>query len=353
MSQETLVRTSGLLVSLAAFVVIVAGMKAAASLLVPFLLALFIAILVASPYNWLQYKGLPAVLALLLVMSVFVTLVFLIGALVGTSVQDFSGTFPHYQVQLQAKTAELVTWLGNRGLHISGELISSYMDPAKAMKMAANVLSSMGGLLTNSFLILITVIFIMLEAASFPDKWRVASANAEESLTRFSAATRNINQYMGIKTLTSLATGIAVIIWLGIVGVDYPVLWGLLAFLLNFIPSIGSIIAAVPPVILALIQLGVGSALATAAGFLVVNIIIGTFLEPRVMGKGLGLSTLVVFLSLVFWGWVLGPVGMLLSVPLTIAIKIALDSNDNTRWMATMLGPRVERPQADSESAPG
>ncbi len=353
MSQETLVRTSGLLVSLAAFVVIVAGMKAAASLLVPFLLALFIAILVASPYNWLQYKGLPAVLALLLVMSVFVTLVFLIGALVGTSVQDFSGTFPHYQVQLQAKTAELVTWLGNRGLHISGELISSYMDPAKAMKMAANVLSSMGGLLTNSFLILITVIFIMLEAASFPDKWRVASANAEESLTRFSAATRNINQYMGIKTLTSLATGIAVIIWLGIVGVDYPVLWGLLAFLLNFIPSIGSIIAAVPPVILALIQLGAGSALATAAGFLVVNIIIGTFLEPRVMGKGLGLSTLVVFLSLVFWGWVLGPVGMLLSVPLTIAIKIALDSNDNTRWMATMLGPRVERPQADSESAPG
>ena len=351
MSQETLVRTSGLLVSLAAFVVIVAGMKAAASLLVPFLLALFIAILIASPYNWLQHKGLPAVLALLLVMSVFVTLVFLIGALVGTSVQDFSGTFPHYQAQLQAKTAELVTWLGNRGLHISGELISSYMDPAKAMKMAANVLSSMGGLLTNSFLILITVIFVMLEAASFPDKWRVASANAEASLTRFTAATRNINQYMGIKTLTSLATGIAVIIWLGIVGVDYPVLWGLLAFLLNFIPSIGSIIAAVPPVILALIQLGAGSALATAAGFLVVNIIIGTFLEPRVMGKGLGLSTLVVFLSLVFWGWVLGPVGMLLSVPLTIAIKIALDSNDNTRWMAIMLGPRVERPQADSEPA--
>ena len=349
MSQETLVRTSGLLVSLAAFVVIVAGMKAASSLLVPFLLALFIAILMASPYNWLQHKGLPAALALLLVMSAFVALVFLIGALVGNSVQDFSGTFPHYQVRLQEKTADLVTWLGNRGLHISGELISSYMDPAKAMKMAANVLSSMGGLLTNSFLILITVIFIMLEAASFPDKWRMASTNAEESLTRFSAATENINQYMGIKMLTSLATGVAVIIWLAIVGVDYPVLWGLLAFLLNFVPSIGSIIAAIPPVILALIQLGIGPALATAAGFLVVNIIIGTFLEPRYMGKGLGLSTLVVFLSLVLWGWVLGPVGMLLSVPLTIAIKIALDSNDNTRWMAVMLGPRVVPPQPESE----
>jgi AI-2 transport protein TqsA len=353
MSQETLVRTSGLLVSLAAFVVIVAGMKAASSLLVPFLLALFIAILIASPYNWLQHKGLPAALALLLVMSVFVTLVFLIGALVGSSVQEFSGTFPHYQAQLQEKTAELVAWLGNRGLHVSGELISSYMDPGKAMKMVANILSSMGGLLTNSFLILITVIFIMLEAASFPDKWRAASANAEESLPRFSAATENINRYMGIKILTSLVTGVAVIAWLGIVGVDYPVLWGLLAFLLNFIPSIGSIIAAVPPVILALVQLGVGSALATAAGFLVVNIAIGTFLEPRVMGKGLGLSTLVVFLSLVLWGWVLGPVGMLLSVPLTIAIKIALDSQDNTRWMAIMLGPRIAPPQPDSEPGAG
>ena len=335
-------RTSGLLVSLAAFVVVVAGMKAAAPLLVPFLLALFIAVIIASPFNWLQAKGLPAILALLVVLSLFVGVVFIIGTLIGTSVDDFSRAFPEYQARLKEMTGSLVAWLGNKGMHISGEAVSAYMDPAKAMKMVTNILSSMGSLLTNGFLILITVTFLMLEVASFPGKWRAARSDAEDTLGQFNAVTRNINQYMGIKTLTSLATGIAIAVWMTVLGVDYPLLWGLLAFLLNFVPNIGSIIAAIPAVLLALVQLGPASALLTAMGFLVVNITIGTFLEPRFMGKGLGLSTLVVFLSLIFWGWVLGPMGMLLSVPLTIAIKIALDSRTDTRWMAVLLGPGVE-----------
>jgi len=135
------------------------------------------------------------------------------------------------------------------------------------------------------------------------------------------------------------------------VGVDYPLLWGLLAFLLNFVPNIGSIIAAIPAVIQVLVQLGFSAALVVAGGYLVINILIGTFIEPRYMGRGLGLSTLVVFLSLVFWGWVLGPVGMLLSVPLTITAKIALESHDGTRWVAIMLGPKVE-PEIVADSLP-
>ena len=342
MDSGAITRTSGLLVSLAAFVVIVAGMKASATLLVPFLLALFIAVIIASPFSWLQARGLPSSLALLVVLGLFVGIVFLLGALIGTSVDDFSRNFPEYQIRLKENTGRLVAWLNNKGLHVSGDAVSAYMDPAKAMKMVANIISSLGGALTNGFLILITVIFLMLEAASFPGKWCAARSNAEDSLGQFYAAIGNINQYMGIKTLTSLATGIAIAAWLAILGVDYPLLLGLLAFLLNFVPNIGSIIAAIPAVLLALVQLGAVSALLTGLGFLAVNITIGTFLEPRFMGKGLGLSTLVVFLSLIFWGWVLGPVGMLLSVPLTIAIKIALDSHDNTRWMAIMLGPGVE-----------
>jgi predicted PurR-regulated permease PerM len=341
MSKETVVRGGGLLVSLAAFVIIVAGMKTSASLLVPFLLALFVAIIIASPYSWLQRKGLPAGVALLVVLVLLVALVFLVGTLVGTSVQDFSGNFPVYQARLQEITAGFIGWLESVGIPVADDLVSAYMDPGKAMKLVADMLSGMGTMLTNGFLILVTVIFIMLEAASFPDKWRVARDDAERSLGRFYSVMQNINRYMAIKTLASLATGIVIVIWLAILGVDYPVLWGLLAFLLNFVPNIGSIIAALPAVVLALVQLGAGTALLTALGYLVVNIVIGTFLEPRFMGKGLGLSTLVVFLSLVFWGWVLGPVGMLLSVPLTIAIKIALDSNAGTHWMAVMLGPRV------------
>jgi AI-2 transport protein TqsA len=124
---------------------------------------------------------------------------------------------------------------------------------------------------------------------------------------------------------------------LSLIGVDFAPTWGLLAFLLNFIPNIGSIIAAVPAILLALIQLGLPSALLTLLGYLVVNITIGNFLEPRVMGRSLGLSTLVVFLSLLFWGWVLGPIGMVLSVPLTMTAKIALAVNEDTRWLAVLL----------------
>jgi predicted PurR-regulated permease PerM len=138
--------------------------------------------------------------------------------------------------------------------------------------------------------------------------------------------------------MVSLATGVLVAVWLVVLGLDYPLLWGLLAFLLNYVPNIGSIIAAVPAVLLAVVQLGILRALLVAAGFLVVNLVMGGAVEPRFMGRGLGLSTLVVFLSLLFWGWLLGPVGMLLSVPLTMTVKIALDSREDTRWAAVLLG---------------
>jgi len=341
MGNEPKVLTGGLLVSLAAFVIIVAGMKLASTLLVPFLLAIFIAILIAAPFDWLQRRGLPPGVALLVVITVLIVIMILVGTLIGSSVQDFTSTFPEYEARLKEMSNGFVNWLNGFGIHISSEFLSSYADPGKAMRMAANILGSMGNMLTNSFLILVTVVFIMLEAAGFPVKWRAARNHADDSLQHFGAVVKTINEYMVIKMLTSAGTGLAVVILLGLIGVDYAVLWGVLAFLLNFIPNIGSIIAAIPAVLLALVQLGMAAALAAAGGYLVINIVIGTFLEPRYMGKGLGLSTLVVFLSLVFWGWVLGPIGMLLSVPLTIAIKIALDSQPETRWMAIMLGPII------------
>ena len=147
---------------------------------------------------------------------------------------------------------------------------------------------------------------------------------------------------MVIKTLISAVEALAIWLWLLILGVDYPLLWGTLVFLLNYVPNIGSIIAALPAVLLALVQLGVGSALLTALGFVVANIVLGNLVEPKLMGKGLSLSTLVVFLSLVFWEWVLGPIGMILSVPMTSLVKIALESYEETRGLAIMLGSATE-----------
>ena len=126
-----------------------------------------------------------------------------------------------------------------------------------------------------------------------------------------------------------------------------------MAFLLNFVPTVGSFIAAVPAVLLAAVQLGLFSAGLTLSGFVVVNLVMGNMLEPRWMGKGLNLSPLVVFVSLVLWGWVLGPVGMLLSIPLTIMIKIALENQEETRWIGVLLGSgtALEPANAETDSA--
>ncbi len=148
---------------------------------------------------------------------------------------------------------------------------------------------------------------------------------------------------MGIKTWTSLLTGVVITIGLAILGVDLALLWGVLAFLLNFVPNIGSIIAAVPAVLVSLLQYGLGTACVVVVLYVVVNMVVGNVLEPRWMGRGLDLSTLVVFASLVFWGWVLGPVGMVLSVPLTMTVKIALEDHPDTRWMGILLGGGISR----------
>ncbi len=202
----------------------------------------------------------------------------------------------------------------------------------------ATLLSSLSSVLSNTILILMIIVFVLLEAADIPGKLRAISKNPDQSIGNFLKINDNIKRYIAIKTLLSLLTGISVVIWLLILKIDYALLWGLLAFILNFIPNIGSIIAAIPAILLSLIQFGSGMAVLTTLGYLVVNFIFGTVMEPKMMGKGLGLSTLIVFLSLIFWGWILGPIGMLLSVPLTMVVKIALDNSDDTRWIATLLG---------------
>lgn len=181
---------------------------------------------------------------------------------------------------------------------------------------------------------------MLMEISQFENKLSAINSN---SLEKFIDISDNIKHYLLLKFFTSAATGIIITVGLKFFDIHYAVLWGLVAFMLNFIPTIGSIIAAVPAVLMGIIQYDVSTAMMVAILYLIVNVLIGSILEPRIMGKGLGLSTLIVFLSLIFWGWLLGPIGMLLSVPLTIMIKIALDTQDNTRWIAIMLGSGVRQ----------
>lgn len=333
---------SGYLVSAAAFVIVVAGMREAQGLLVPFLLSIFIAIIAAPALSYLTSHRIPTGIALVLVIASIAGGGMLLGVLIGSSVDDFSAQLPEYQQKLHQQTQALRQWLEKIGVDVPEAALSKLVDPRKAMTMAAQGLSSLGSLLTNTFLILLTVIFILLEASSFPAKLHRILKNPAHSYPTFEQFVYTIKRYMAIKTLTSLLTGLLVIVWLSMIGVDYPLLWGVMAFFLNYVPNIGSIIAAVPAVLLALVQLGSGAAIWTIVGYLVVNNLVGTLIEPRFMGRDLGLSTLVVFLSLVFWGWVLGTIGMFLSVPLTMTLKIALDSREQTRWMAILLGPEIK-----------
>ncbi len=345
-----------ILLTAAAVVVVLAGMKAAAPILVPFLLSGFIATICAPPLFWLERKGLPTLLALMLVIGGIVFLALMTATLAGSSINEFYRDLPLYEARLREETAGLLAWLESKGFDLHSLPLEQILDPGAAMKLVGSMLSGLGGVLTDAFMILLTVVFILLEASSFPRKLHAALRDPSSSLEHFEQFVHNIQRYMSLKTWTSLATGVAVGTWLALLGVEYPLLWGLLAFLLNYVPNIGSIIAAVPAILLAFIQLGFGSALATAVGYLVINIVIGSIIEPRIMGRGMGLSTLVVFLSLLFWGWMLGPVGMVLSVPLTMILKIALESRDDTRWFAVLLGPETPpekgRKQIPDESAP-
>jgi len=316
-------------------VIIIAGMKAAAAIVVPFLLSLFIAGICAPPFFWLKKKKLNDALSLAIIFfSVFLIYFFFI-ALLGTSVSGFADALPFYESRLKEFSISMQQYLVVNNLLDESINFAEKFNPSSLITIAGNIFSGFGSILSNSFIILITVAFIILELASFRRKLYFLS---DSSLSKADLIVSNLNRYFGIKALVSLITGILVGVSLHIIGVDFPYLWGTLAFLLNFIPNIGSILAAIPAVLVALIQLGVGSAIMTAGVFVVVNFVIGNALEPRMMGKSLGLSTLVVFLSLLFWGWVLGTVGMLLSVPLTMSLKIAFDSSEGGQVMSVLLG---------------
>ncbi|MEH6451963.1 MAG: AI-2E family transporter [Psychromonas sp.] len=325
-----------------AIVISLAGIKVAAPIVVPFLLSLFVAIICNPAVNFLSARRVPRGLAITIVI-IFIFLMFIIlGSIIGTSVNSFRNALPVYEEQLSTQISWLIGRMAQYNITISMAEVRAYFDPAKIMNLVTSTLSSFSSVLGNIFLLLLTVVFMLSEGKSFSDKLHIAfddSASKVKSLDHF---LKSVNQYMAIKTVISLFTGFIIGFVLWLLGVDFYILWALLAFLFNYIPNIGSIIAAIPAVILTFLQLGMGHAAVVVALFLGVNTVMGSIIEPRFMGRSLGLSTIVVLLSLIFWGWLLGVVGMLLSVPLTMIFKIALENSEDGRWFAILLSSDEE-----------
>tara|TARA_B100000287_G_C20575408_1_gene758238 strand:- start:97 stop:1119 length:1023 start_codon:yes stop_codon:yes gene_type:complete len=326
---------------MASLVVVFAGMKMASNLVVPFLLALFISLISMPLLNFLREKKINATLSVSLVLTTIVVLGLGIAAIIGSSLNSFRMSLPEYKDRIYLVLENLVSFANKNDINVDMENILNYMDPAFVLPFIADTLSAFGNVLTNFVLIIFIVMFILLEASSFKNKLIKAFKKDSKYMKNIDIFSKNINKYIAIKTIISMITGLLVFIMLYSIGVDYAILWGVTAFFLNYIPNIGSIIASVPAIILSLIQFDVYYAFLVAIGYLLINIIMGNIIEPRYLGKELGLSTLVVFISLIFWGWLLGPVGMILSIPLTMIIKIGLENYDDTKWLAIILSRKV------------
>jgi len=322
---------------MASVIIVLAGIKNASEIIVPFLLSLFMAIILLPAYEFFNKKGLPQSISLFLVIGIFILFISLVAQLIGSSIHDFNSNIDLYSEQLGVYYYSFVEMASKIGIEISVDELSSMINSKQIMSFASQIMQSMSSMLTNGFVVLLTIIFMLLESSNFKSKIAFASENSG-AISHIEKISSQIKEYMVLKAIISIFTGLIVWVALLLVGTDYAFLWAVIAFLFNFIPNIGSIIAAVPAVLLTLVQLGTLSSITVTIIYVAINVIIGSVIEPKIMGKGLGLSTLVVFLSLIFWGWLLGIVGMLLSIPLTIMIKIILDDNENTRWISVLLG---------------
>ncbi len=371
MSKKKEMSTLGrFLLPVACFVVVIWGLWASQALVVPVLLAVFVTILCTPPLLWLKQKGLPAWASLSVVLLSVVVAGVLLGTIINSQIREFLAEKDNYVTKIGGKLESLYTNLENMGFgdfspaapgaeklepdspdaepapavpesEKPKSLLSDLLNAETVMSWVGAALSALTGLITNAFFIFITVLFILGEASTFSGKLQAAFGRGQKTLAPFEEFLTSVNRYLVIKTGMSVLTGVVVWVFLAILGVKFAMLWGLLAFLLNYIPTIGSILAAIPAVLLALVDIGTGGAIAVAVGQIVINIVIGNILEPRLMGKELGLSALVIFISLAFWGSVLGLGGALLSVPLTVAVKIALNVREDTRWLAILMGSRA------------
>jgi predicted PurR-regulated permease PerM len=314
------------------------------------LFAVFLAIIGTPPVLWLERKRIPYVVAVLLIVAGMAIVLVVMGAFVGASLNSFYTHLPSYQALLEKRISSLQAFLAANGITITDSLLVHQIDPEGIKRLTASLIRGLGSALFELVMILVTVTFIFLEASSFPVKLRAILGDPQKDFSVFMSFIYDIQRYMNIKTAISLTEGILVGVWLFILGVDFPILWGFLIFLLHYVPNVGGFIAAVPAVLLAFIEFGIGRAAQVAIGYLAVEFVLGNVVEPMLMGRKLGLSTLVVIVSLIFWGSLLGIAGVVLCIPLTMTLKFACENNNNTRWIAVLLGPGITMEKAPPAS---
>ena len=345
-----------------AVVLMVAGLKAAQSFFLPVFLAFFVATVSFPITAWLRARRVPRSIAVLLTVLVdfaFIAGIIVLGVtLVGDLQQKWNEKYAaEVSQQIRAGSESLAATLEKWEVKDAKEKIQLAVENnlanlqnirfERVWDLGTGLLGRVVGFFGTTMVVLILTVFMLTEARMFGRRLEAVSLARGPNIRRLLSATRDIQRFLAIKTVVSLVTGVLAGLLCWAAGLDFYVLWGILAFALNFIPVVGSIVAGVPPMILALFVAGWPNAVLVAGGYLLINNFLGNFIEPMLVGRRFGISTLVVVLSVMFWGWVWGPLGMLLAVPLTMLIKVMLDSSEEFRWIAVAIS--AEQPQGSVE----
>lgn len=337
-------RGAKILLLSACFVIACAGIRYASSVIVPVLASLFIAAVSVPPVYHLERRGIPRWAAATIVLVSVLGALLITGLIAADAVNTFTLMLPEYTSALKARTGWLEEWIGSPGKDASSSPLARLMDPESMMGLLGTVLGALVGVLRDGAFVFVMTCFILAEAAGLPAKVRAAFPGEDGSGIPWRSVIEDMSTYLLVKVKSSTVVALPLGALLWSMSVPYALALTLLAFLMNFVPVFGAVIAAIPAVLLALVEHGTGSAIVVACAYAAINGLVGTLLEPRWMGRQLGISVTVVFLSLVFWGYLLGVVGMLLALPLTMLAKILLDHTNDMRWLSVLLGPPPKEP---------
>jgi len=321
----------------ASIIIILAGIKTASEIIIILFLAIFISSIISSIVSLFEQKKIPKIFSYIFILGVFTLISLMLYYIINISLKDFISNLPKYEEQLKTTIISSISFVESYGYSIDKQTILDTLNFSSFFGITTNVIGSIGTFLSKFLLIIIGIAFILAESKSLEKKLKIIFDKDGKKLEHFYLFSNNIQKYFLVKTTTSFLTGLLVAISLIFLDIDYPILWGVIAMLFNFIPVVGSIIAAIPAVLLSFVSADLNTTIILIVLYVVINISISNIIEPKFMGKELGLSPLVIFFSLILWGWILGIVGMFLAVPITMTLKIAFDSNKATKWISILM----------------
>jgi len=336
--------TLKIMLFLACFVVIVFGMRAASDIITPIVIAFIISVLFIPLQRWLLDRNIPNWLTMLIVLLIILLVVSGLISISVVSITQFVNRIPQYSASLQGMVDDIVVLVESLPFEVTNFLTLESFDVSQILNVGGNLLGGVLDTVSNWGVVVLLVAFMLADFAKLPEKLEIIYKNRAED-NGIGDLMLSIRRYLTITTTTGVLVGVINAILLAAAGVDFAVLWGIFSFLMNYIPSLGIIISFVPPAVLALLEFGWQRALIVGGGFILINFVIENILKPRVMGEGLNISPLFIMLSLVLWTFVLGPIGTILAVPLTlIATKLLLESSEEMQWLSVLMTSDINHP---------